>query len=73
MSSFSTRSVHKSPERNIMERLLADLQGHAVAWAFLQPVNADEVTDYYDVIKEPMGEPSSLTKAPGLLNTRVFF
>lgn len=38
-----------------MELLLADLQGHPVAWAFLQPVNADEVPDYHDVIKEPMG------------------
>jgi histone acetyltransferase len=38
-----------------MERLLADLQQHALSWAFLQPVNGDEVLDYYDVIKEPMG------------------
>jgi histone acetyltransferase len=38
-----------------MERLLSDLQGHSVAWAFQQPVNGDEVPDYYDVIKEPMG------------------
>jgi histone acetyltransferase len=52
---LSARSLHKSPERNIMERLLADLQQHALSWAFLQPVNADDVPDYYEVIKEPMG------------------
>ena len=38
-----------------MQRLLSDLQGHPQAWAFLQPVNGDEVEDYYDVIKRPMG------------------
>ena len=38
-----------------MERLLADLQQHPLSWAFLQPVNAEEVPDYYEVIKEPMG------------------
>lgn len=30
------------------------MQNHPSAWPFLQPVNRDEVTDYYDVIKEPM-------------------
>ncbi|KAF9654000.1 Bromodomain-containing protein [Thelephora ganbajun] len=49
-----TRSPHKSPERNIMERLLSDLQQHPLSWAFLQPVNAEEVPDYYEVIKDPM-------------------
>ena len=38
-----------------MERLLSDLQQHPISWAFLQPVNAEEVPDYYEVIKEPMG------------------
>ena len=51
----SSRSLHKSPERNIMERLLSDLQQHPLSWAFLQPVNGEEVPDYYEVIKEPMG------------------
>ena len=27
-----------------------------MAWPFLEPVNADEVPEYYDVIKEPVGE-----------------
>ena len=30
------------------------MQNHSSAWPFLQPVNKDEVADYYDVIKEPM-------------------
>jgi len=38
-----------------MERLLSDLQQHPLSWAFLQPVNGEEVPDYYEVIKEPMG------------------
>ena len=27
-----------------------------MAWPFLDPVNADEVPGYYDVIKEPVGK-----------------
>ena len=27
-----------------------------MAWPFLEPVDPDEVPDYYNVIKEPMGE-----------------
>jgi len=50
----ATRSQHKDPERSIMERLLDDLKQHSVAWAFRQPVNAEDVPDYYEVIKEPM-------------------
>lgn len=38
-----------------MHRLLGDLKSHASAWAFLHPVNGEEVVDYYDVIKRPMG------------------
>ena len=38
-----------------MEKLLTDLQAHTLAFAFQKPVNADEVPDYYEVIKEPMG------------------
>ena len=55
MASLNGRS-NKSPERTIMEKLLTDLQGHPQAWAFLLPVNAEEVPEYYEVIKNPMGE-----------------
>ncbi|KAG8985721.1 histone acetyltransferase [Tulasnella sp. JGI-2019a] len=37
-----------------MARLLSDLQGHALAWAFLRPVSKEDVPDYYDVIEKPM-------------------
>ena len=38
-----------------MQRLLADLQGHSLAWPFVQPVDENVVEDYYEVIKKPMG------------------
>ena len=37
-----------------MEKLLSDLQGNSLSFAFRQPVSKDDVADYYDVIKEPM-------------------
>lgn len=50
------RPTGKSIEQSNMERLLGDLQIHPVAWAFLHPVNGDDVPDYYEVIKKPMGK-----------------
>ena len=50
-----------------MERLLTDLQGHPLAWAFLQPVNGDDVPDYYEVIKKPMGTSSITTLSSYLI------
>jgi len=38
-----------------MKRLLAELKKHEASWPFVQPVNTDEVTDYLDFIKYPMG------------------
>ena len=51
----STQVPRRNPDFAYMERLLADLKSHSKAWPFLKPVNKDEVADYYDVIKEPMG------------------
>lgn len=51
----SVRANARSPEHAAMEKLLSELQGHTLAFAFQKPVNPDEVPDYYDVIKEPMG------------------
>lgn len=49
------RPTGRNAERAAMEKLLSDLQGHSTAWPFLQPVNAKEVADYYEVILHPMG------------------
>ena len=40
---------------NKMRRILSDMQADPQAWAFLQPVSAEDVPDYYTVIKNPMG------------------
>lgn len=45
----------RSAEHQFMKRLLSDLQGHPQAWAFNAPVKKEDVPDYYDVIKHPMG------------------
>ncbi|KAH7919738.1 Bromodomain-containing protein [Leucogyrophana mollusca] len=50
----NVRSTPRSAEQNFMQRLLTDLQGHPLAWAFLYPVNGEEVVDYYEVIRKPM-------------------
>lgn len=44
----------RGPHYAAMQNLLIDLQNHAASWPFLQPVNREEVPDYYDFIKEPM-------------------
>ncbi|KAL0956426.1 hypothetical protein HGRIS_002574 [Hohenbuehelia grisea] len=46
--------IPKNAEQNYMERLLRDLKGHSNAWPFMVPVNAEEVPEYYEVIKNPM-------------------
>ncbi|KAJ1965620.1 histone acetyltransferase [Dimargaris xerosporica] len=51
------QQMRKPATSNIMaiqRRIVADLQNHNSSWSFAQPVNADEVPDYYAVIKEPM-------------------
>lgn len=44
------RGAHHIP----MLTILTEMQNHPSNWPFLQPVNRDEVADYYEVIKEPM-------------------
>ncbi|ETW85228.1 hypothetical protein HETIRDRAFT_438210 [Heterobasidion irregulare TC 32-1] len=48
------RPSTKNFERSAMESILSDLQAHPQAWPFKEPVNAQEVPDYYDVIQNPM-------------------
>ncbi|KAG0167970.1 histone acetyltransferase [Apophysomyces sp. BC1015] len=53
MDLLSNRPRHP-PHYNQMRHLVSELQGHQHSWPFKEPVNADLVTDYYDVIGEPM-------------------
>lgn len=48
------RQPRHGPNYNALLHLLNDMQNHASAWPFLQPVNKDDVPDYYNVIKQPM-------------------
>lgn len=38
-----------------LHKLLTDVWNHADSWAFRKPVNEDEVKDYRQIIKNPMG------------------
>jgi hypothetical protein len=53
--SSPVRAVPKSPEHHLMERILRELQAHPQSWAFQKPVAAEDVPDYYEFIKKPMG------------------
>ncbi|KCV68276.1 hypothetical protein H696_05197 [Fonticula alba] len=44
----------RSPLRAVLRRLLRLIQSKSFSWPFRQPVNVEDVTDYLDVIKEPM-------------------
>ncbi|KZF22114.1 histone acetyltransferase GCN5 [Xylona heveae TC161] len=48
------RQPRHGPNYNQLLHLLNNMQNQGFAWPFTQPVNKDEVVDYYDVIKEPM-------------------
>ncbi|KAK8095189.1 histone acetyltransferase NGF-1 [Apiospora kogelbergensis] len=48
------RQPRHGPNYKPLLHLLNDLQNHQSSWPFLNPVNKDDVPDYYDVIKEPM-------------------
>lgn len=48
------RQPRHGPNHSQLQRLLSSLQNHNSSWPFLNPVNKDEVADYYEVIKEPM-------------------
>jgi histone acetyltransferase len=48
------RRPKRGPHFAVMQYLLNEMQNHASAWPFVQPVNKEEVPDYYEVIKEPM-------------------
>ena len=45
-----------------MEKTLHSLKENGAAWPFLTPVDPEEVPDYQDVIKNPMGNPFALAR-----------
>ncbi|KAI0344708.1 Bromodomain-containing protein [Trametopsis cervina] len=54
MAAGLPRANGKSADYGLMEKLLSDLQGNSLSFAFRQPVSAEDVPDYHDVIKQPM-------------------
>ncbi|KAI8970291.1 hypothetical protein BDF20DRAFT_115930 [Mycotypha africana] len=53
MDALSNRTKHP-PHYNQMRHLVSELRANPHSWPFHEPVNAEEVTDYYEVILEPM-------------------
>ena len=49
-----SRQPRHGPNYNALLHLLNDMHNHSSSWPFKQPVNREEVTDYYEVIKNPM-------------------
>ncbi|KAI9761491.1 MAG: histone acetyltransferase [Chaenotheca gracillima] len=49
-----SRVPRHGPHFNELRRLMYQIQNHKQAWPFLNPVNRDEVPDYYNVIETPM-------------------
>ncbi|KAJ5500215.1 Acyl-CoA N-acyltransferase [Penicillium expansum] len=58
MDELARESYHGSrfrgPHFNELRRFLNEIQNHKQAWPFLNPVNKDEVPDYYNSIASPM-------------------
>ena len=48
------RQPRHGPNYSQLLHLLNDMQNQGFSWPFTQPVNRDEVADYYEVITEPM-------------------
>jgi len=48
------------------------MHDHADAWPFKEPVDARDVPDYYDIIKDPMGKKDLYIKY-FILNTCNFY
>lgn len=57
-----TRRSKRGPHFTAMRHILVELNGHASAWPFAAPVNANDVPDYYTVITHPMDLATMETK-----------
>lgn len=53
---FSIRQPKRNPHYAQLQQVLNDLQNDPSAWPFVKPVDASVVTDYYNVITNPMGK-----------------
>ncbi|KAG6483686.1 hypothetical protein ZIOFF_060338 [Zingiber officinale] len=51
----TTNASERQQLNNFMRNLLKLMFEHPDAWPFKEPVDAREVPDYYDIIKDPMG------------------
>lgn len=45
----------KNAVKSLMQVLLREVVADSRSWPYRKPVDAAEVADYYDVIKNPMG------------------
>ncbi|CAO3589808.1 unnamed protein product [Absidia cylindrospora] len=50
----SSSGTKHPPHYAQMRALVSELRNHASSWPFRKPVNADEVSDYYQMIRTPM-------------------
>lgn len=57
-----SRRPRRGPHHNLMRHILVEMSNHQAAWPFANPVNGQEVPDYYEVIKEPMDLSTMETK-----------
>ncbi|XP_071965223.1 uncharacterized protein [Antedon mediterranea] len=49
---FDKNLTHRDMDQ--LRKIVRQLQSHKMAWPFLEPVNKEDVPDYYEIIKEPM-------------------
>lgn len=66
------RSISRSPVKNsvkaLMEKILSELIAEPKGWAFRVPVDTNELVDYLDFVKSPMGTSIPISsRAPCLI------
>ncbi|PJF17797.1 hypothetical protein PSACC_02405, partial [Paramicrosporidium saccamoebae] len=63
--SQKAESARRGRLYEMLRPLLNELQSHPAAWPFLKPVDGEEVSSYYTVIREPMDLASMDSKLEG--------
>ena len=56
MAALIARQPVKNSVKALMEKILQELMEEPKGWAFLKPVDPNDVPDYFDIIKHPMGK-----------------